>query len=299
MQRSVSTAAYPRSSDSGVSLARHYWPALRLGLIVVGALWAAVVVYVRTRDGIAIDAHAYWLTRSGDLYAVATHTTDDAYLYSPAFAQLISPLTMLPWQPFLEVWTAIQAAAAVLVAGPLTLPVLLTEPALFEIDLANITFMLALAIVASFRWPWAWAFVILTKVTPGVGVLWFAFRREWRSFGIALGATAAVVAVSMLLDAGAWVEWVRVLSIHDAYPGMTTLPLLVRLPLAAALVWWGARHDARWVVPIACLLAMPVIRTTGLVLLVACIPLIRPAGVRGGYGSAPSWRRRSAPASET
>ena len=43
------------------------------------------------------------------------------------------------------------------------------------------------AIVLGFRWPFTWAFVLLTKVTPGVGLLWFAVRREWRSLAIALG----------------------------------------------------------------------------------------------------------------
>lgn len=246
---------------------------IRVAAIGLGIAWTAALVYVRTRDGIAIDAHAYWLTRSGDLYAIASRSTNDAFLYSPAFAQLIAPLTLLPWQSFLETWTAIQGIALVIVAGPLTLPVLLTEPALFELDLANITAMLALAIVASFRWPMAWAFVILTKVTPGIGVLWFAFRREWRRFGIALGATAVVVTVSFILAPGAWLEWITVIPNHSATPGLTTVPLLVRLPLALVVLWLGARRDARWVVPIACLLALPVIRTTGLVLLVACWPL--------------------------
>ena len=43
------------------------------------------------------------------------------------------------------------------------------------------------------RHPAAWAFPLLTKVTTGVGVLWFAFRRDWRSLGIAIGATAVIV----------------------------------------------------------------------------------------------------------
>ena len=60
-----------------------------------------------------------------------------------------------------------------------------------EIAGGNISLLLALAIVAGFSRPWTWAFVILTKITPGIGLLWFALRREWRSLAIALGATAA------------------------------------------------------------------------------------------------------------
>ena len=258
----------------GIDLAR-WWPPVRLGLTLIGVAWVIAIVMVRTGDGFAWDARAYWLTRSGDLYATASVTDKYAYLYSPAFAQVISPLTALDWQSFLVLWTALQGAALVAVAGPLTLPVLLTEPGLLELDLANIHFMLALAVVASFRWPAAWAFVILTKVTPGIGVLWFAFRREWRSFAIALGVTAAIVAVSFVIAPDAWRRWFEVVPSHDPTPGFD-IPLLVRLPLAVLLLWWGARSDRKWVVPIVVLLALPTIRVFALPMLVAVVPLAFP-----------------------
>lgn len=68
-------------------------------------------------------------------------------------------------------------------------------------------------------------------------------------------------------------DWVGVLAVHDPTPGIGYLWL--RLPLAVALLWWGARSDRRWVVPIAAMLGLPVLRITGLVLLVGCIPLAR------------------------
>ena len=46
----------------------------------------------------------------------------------------------------------------------------------------NIHLLLGAVIVAGFRWPWLWALPLLTKVTPGVGLLWFALRREWRTW---------------------------------------------------------------------------------------------------------------------
>ncbi len=62
--------------------------------------------------------------------------------------------------------------------------------------MGNVHMLLALAIVLGFRWPATWSFVLLTKVTPGIGLLWFAVRREWRSLAIALGATAVLVTLS-------------------------------------------------------------------------------------------------------
>jgi hypothetical protein len=245
-------------------------------LTLLGVAWVIALVVLRTGDGFAWDARAYWLTRSGDLYATAAVTDKFAFLYSPAFAQAISPLTALDWQPFLVLWTGIQGAALVAVAGPLTLPVLLTEPALLELDIANIHFLLALAVVAGFRWPAAWAFVFLTKVTPGIGALWFAFRREWRSFAIAVGATAAIVAASFAIAPDAWLRWFEVVPHHQPTPGLD-VPLLARLPVAVLLLWWGARGDRKWVVPIVVILSLPVIREMALAMLVAVVPLVWPS----------------------
>jgi hypothetical protein len=67
--------------------------------------------------------------------------------------------------------------------------------------------LIAAAIVLDFRWPATWAFVILTKVTPGVGLVWFAVRREWRRLAIALGVTAALVLISLVIDPALWRAW--------------------------------------------------------------------------------------------
>ena len=68
----------------------------------------------------------------------------------------------------------------------LTGPRLLAAGLLFpftamEVAGGNVSLLLAVAIVVGFRWPAAWALVLLTKITPGIGLLWFAVRREWRS----------------------------------------------------------------------------------------------------------------------
>ena len=108
------------------------------------------------------------------------------------------------------VWTAIMLVAVRFLTGPrlFALGALL---AVVELSGGNISLLLAGAMVIGFRYPAAWAFVILTKVTPGIGLLWFVVRREWRQLGIALGATAAIVAVSFVVMPGAWIEWMQVL----------------------------------------------------------------------------------------
>ena len=99
-----------------------------------------------------------------------------------------------------------------------------------------------MAIVAGFRYPATWALMLLTKVTPGIGLLWFLVRREWRALAIALGVTAAIVAVSFVLDRSAWEEWIAILRGDLAGAGQGSIdtpgwyvavPLLPRLVVAA------------------------------------------------------------------
>jgi hypothetical protein len=262
---------------TGFGLGAGHRRAIRHGLTLAGAIVTAYVVAWKVRDGVAVDAAVYFAIDLDNLYAGAAAGVQTTYLYSPAFAQLVAPLTMLPWDVFLALWTALSGIALVLLAGPLTIPVLFTEPVLYELDVANVNLLIGLAIVAGFRWPAAWAFVLLTKVVPGIGLVWFAVRREWRQLAIAMGVTAAIVAVSFALAPGLWFEWIAAVpsSGTDKTAVVTTFPLVARLPFALALVVWGARTDRRWVLPIAAVIAMPAWRYATFAILAACIPLIR------------------------
>jgi hypothetical protein len=143
----------------------------------------------------------------------------------------------------------------------------------------NIFLPMALAVVAGFRWPWTYSFLLLTKVTPGVGLLWFLVRREWRNLFIALAATAAVVAVSFAFSSNLWFDWVNVLKSNAGYsePGFAihVLPLLPRLAIASLMTVAAARYDARWVVPIAAMIALPYITDTALIMILGVVPLLR------------------------
>lgn len=264
------------------SLARARAGALA-GAIVLFIVWIAIVAWAEPfiwgAVGSGHDARPYWATVLAHPYDDSTVGAFGAYLYSPVFLQLIAPLRALSWLGFMGVWEAILLIATAVLAGP----TLLAPIGLFlvpELLGGNITVLLALAIVAGFRWPASWSFVLLTKVTPGIGLLWFAVRREWRNLGIALGATLAVIAVSFVVLPDAWRYWVDVLAAGPSTAvssGSIPIPLLVRLPVAALLLVWGARSNRRWVVPVACLLALPVIWYGSLAMLVGVVPLIRPA----------------------
>jgi glycosyl transferase family 87 len=229
----------------------------------------------------SVDAYAYWATRAGDLYAAADTGRIGSYLYSPAFAQLLAPIVWLPWQVFVALWTALLLIVYRGLAGRLALPLLLFLPIPFEIVSGNVHLLYAAVIVAGFRYPALWAFPLLTKVTPGVGLIWFAVRREWRSLGLAVGATAAIATISWLLAPADWGTWFEVLR-RDANAVIVTtgpylpVPLIVRLPLAAGVVAWGGLTDRRWTVPVGVTLALPVVWLNSLAVLVALVPLLVP-----------------------
>jgi hypothetical protein len=253
------------------------------------------------------EAFCYWVANLRAPYALSDWTQPIAYVYSPAFLQAIAPLTVLPWPVFFGTWTALLLLAIRFLTGPrlFALGVLL---ATVELIGGNISLLLAVAMVVGFRWPAVWAFVLLTKVTPGIGLLWFAVRREWRSLGIALGATALVVAVSAVLMPGAWLEWFGLLvrlAGRDGTWAAIPIPFLVRLPFAVAVVVWGALTDRRWTVPVAGMLALPALWYGGLTMLLAVIALRDPSRSSGhvdptasGSGEGSSigvrWLRRGA-----
>ena len=240
----------------------------------------------------SVDAYAYWRPiAGGSPYDGAAVGELGSYLYSPAFKLLFVPLGALPWPVFNALWTALNFAVLRLVAGRLALVLLLFPPVPFEIISGNVHLLFAAVAAWGFSRPWLWVLAILTKVTPGIGVLWFAVRREWRPLLVAFAVTGLVVAVSVALTPTWWTDWLAVLRDGQSVPAGTPgwflpVPLWVRLPVAAGLLAWGAWGDRRWTVPLVMVLAMPVLWLNTLAVLVALVPLA-PSGRDGVPSGSP------------
>lgn len=248
--------------------------ALRHGLAIAGviaAAWMYLVVGDATWRNPGADGVIYWAVDPSNPYPGATVGGKDAYLYSPAFAQVFSLIGLLPREVFIVGWIVLLSAVAWWLARPWPASLLvLALPVSQEILIGNIHLLLAAAIVLGFRWPATWSFVLLTKVTPGVGLLWFAARREWRALFVALAVTAAISAVSFVIAPGVWADWFALLR-RDG--GSESARLLLRLAAAAAIVVWGAVTDRRWTVPLGAMLALPVIWMDSFSMLLACVAL--------------------------
>lgn len=266
--------------------------ALALALLALGFYCAVHATVLLTGGwGFAWDARAYYEAwqGGGSLYREAPGTFT-AFNYSPAFAQVLWPFTLLPWPVFSVLAVGAAAAGMFWLCRPLpplwfalTLPVWSVQ-----ILSGNIDWLLALIAVLGLTSGWPWVVAALTKVVPTLGPVWFVARGEWRRlFGFVL-ALAGVTAVSVAVGPGHWVDWFEFLMKHSEGearfwgwdPGW-----MYRLPVALVVTVVAARTSRTWLLPVAMLLASPMLATGPLALL-AAVPRLwvhdaqrgRPAG---------------------
>lgn len=268
------------------------WDAVRHGLwisLVPMETWFWLIQPLM-REEVGWDSRAYWGVWRNGIYTHAPGTLD-AFNYSPAFAQVIWPLTLLPWPAFATVWSGLLVACLVWLTwpmgrrwGPLVFFVCLPG----AITIGNADGFLAVAAALGLRRSWTWVLPAITKVVPTMGPLWFAARREWRPlvrWGVIL---AALVAISVAANPALWAQWVQfVLNTPPPAVGRPYGPLWLRAGMGMVLVAWGARSDRRWTVPVAMVLASPLPGPQTLVILTALARVGRsgPGEVRTGEQS--------------
>jgi hypothetical protein len=248
---------------------------LRLGLSLFGLIML-VGTFVPPHG---YDLLAYWQLDLSAPYA-GFAVEQGRFQYAPPIALLFAPLGALPWEAVIAVWLALQLAALWYIGREWALALIVFPPVWLDLVYGNVNVMIAAAIVAAFRYPAAWAFPLLTKVTPGVGALWFLGRREWRSLVVAFGATALIAAASVVvLGTGIWQDWFDALRTAQQLPprpDALNIPLLPRVAAAAVLVVIGGAQGWRWTVPVAATLAMPTLFAISFAPLVALAPDLLP-----------------------
>lgn len=249
---------------------------LRDGYVVAAAVWTVAIAVGLVGGG--VDARTFYDNLAMP-YVVRDYAAGEGFYWSPVAALVLRPITILGFQPFAAALTGIGLAALYWVGGRWAWALLFFPPVWWDLSSGNVNTLLGASAALGLRYPALWAIPLLTKVTPGLGILWFAVRREWRAFVVALVATAGLVLASFVVAPTLWWDWISALtsnSVAYAGPGYFTvpIPLLPRLPLAALLVAWGALTNRRWTVPVAAWFAIPVLWWTTAAMLVAAVPLV-------------------------
>lgn len=262
-------------------LARRYAKPVAVGLVFAGLLFLAYVFLVTAplMQSFGYDAYAYWSVTMPDLYGIPFGQLG-SYNYSPAFAQVAVWFSTVDLWVFLWLWLCLLVGSVIFLAGsPGWVPVAFAIPFVaLELYHGNVHILLAVAIVLGFRHPWTWSFVLLTKPSAGVGLLWFVVRREWRPLAIALGTTVAISAVSFVVAPSAWFAWIELMIDGVGQTPLSSnirVPLWIRLPAAVVLVVWGARTDRRWTVVVSSMLALPVLWFAAPAMLLGVLPDLR------------------------
>jgi hypothetical protein len=256
--------------------------ALRDGLVLAALLVSGLLVLQEVARGWAGDPYLYWATSLDEMFHGWVLGGTETYAYSPAWAQGFYPFTQLPWPVFRILWLVIGLAATLWLAVPVSR---FWRPAfvalcMVEVIAGNIVLLMAVTAVVALRHPALWAFVLLSKITPGVALGWYVGRREWRSLAIAIGATAGLVLISFLWVPDSWFSWAETLLANRDSTGVAAassfLPLWPRLAAGIAIAVWGGYSGRAWTIPVAMLLATPHIWLQAFVIL-AAIPRLQAA----------------------
>ena len=278
-----------------------------VGLVVlaaIGAFLLAVIVrsfWVNGGDNLAYWIAGHRLINGLPIYSEAQVAFEPfAYHYPPPLAQVLAPVTLvLPAVPYAAIYRGLLLLALWYLAGRSMLPMLALIafiPVANSLSVENVEIFMALAIVVGLqRWPWLFAIGSLIKISPGLGIVYFALRRRWRDFLIASLVGAGVTAVSFALDPDLWFAALDSVAGRGGMVGNSLIPVpygvraVAGLALTVAGGLLGGRRGELLLVG-GITIANPGLSFQGFAVLIAAIPIWK-AGPDGLGGAAEAAQR--------
>ncbi|MEI8333830.1 MAG: hypothetical protein WCH74_08250, partial [Chloroflexota bacterium] len=110
-----------RATTSAPATLRLARIALTGGVVAALCVWLGAIALAEPFEwgalGTGHDARPYWAAAISYPYANAGVGAYGAYLYSPAFLQVLAVIRALPWTAFLACWEAILLVATAALAG--------------------------------------------------------------------------------------------------------------------------------------------------------------------------------------
>lgn len=232
-----------------------------------------------------VDARQFYDHSWPTPYSETSYESGEGFYYSPPVALLFAPFTTFGLPVFSAALVGIGLAALYAVAGRWAWALLFFPPVWWDISAGNINTLIGATVIIGASRPGLYAIPLLTKVTPGITVLWFALRREWRSLAIAALVTASLSVATLLIEPRLWIEWLQSLTRNAmSYPGPAIfaidVPLLPRLLASVPLLVWGAATNRKWLLPVVAFLATPVLWYSTGAILVAVLAGVQNEGRR-------------------
>jgi alpha-1,2-mannosyltransferase len=216
--------------------------------VLIGAV--AVCIYYVAVKGPTRSAFIRWRPQIAEMMNGADAYTKYGFPYPPVMALLLAPLAKLPpavgmsaWL-FLKVlmtlaalrWLVLQQRDAWRRRIPASVPILAmiatTTPIVGDLMHGNINLWILFLVVATWRAfgtgrRWLAGFVlslaVACKVTPALLVLYFAWKREWKTAATAVLGVAAWLFVFPL----AWFAWSHNLYLLERWSGLMIQPYVV------------------------------------------------------------------------
>lgn len=216
-------------------------PALRIGYValLLAGLGAATAILVTAGTGgsLGYDYRAYDLVvdrlfAGQSMYDLSLEFAGPfgLYLYPPPFALMVLPITLLPLEIAIPVWTILLVAMSV--ASIALLPVSRTTrwivlllasvswPLIYGIKLGQVGPILLLMFAVGWRWmDRAWplgvasAIGTIIKIQPALLIVWAALTGRWRAAAIGVVTAAAVSLLATIVTGpGAWFDFAGVVS---------------------------------------------------------------------------------------
>lgn len=279
-----------------------------LGVAAAAALGLFLLFVVATTAWQYLnDEYAYWLAGerllAGEpLYdPAATPNEPYAYWYPPPLAQVLAPLTaVVSADLFAILWTALLLACLWWLGGRnvlVALALVAFLPVAVELRVRNVHLVIAvLAVLALRRSALWWIPAAAIKITPVLGIGYLAAAGRWREALRVAVVGAAVLAVSVVLAPGAWMEFLSVVGARAGTDGGSWLPIpfAVRFAAGAVLALVAGRlaatasledrsaRGAEALLVVALVIANPTLWTTALSMLVAIVALWRSGAVSPG-----------------
>lgn len=232
-----------------------------LAIAGVALFYGLIVLYYIGPFG---DTRSFWLPWSRPIYDPATPLWDAHFVYSPVAALVLRPFGILPFPIFAAMWTVLGIATYAWLLWPLpAVPrvVALAAGCTFALN-GNVEWALAFMVVLGMSRPSAWLFAAFTKVSPFMGFGWFVWTRDWHAVATTAAVGALLIIVTAIAVPDLWATWLpMLLTFRDqtahAGPLMPAVPLLPRIPIAAAVLLWGAATRRSVVLPVVVLLTQP------------------------------------------